>query len=207
MAYSAPDAEVFGLCHGKLSVDPKVRDSLKSDVRKQDKANSPQSSDKSMENKLFVGNLSWDAVEDDLQELFGKAGTVSEVAVMRDRFTGRARGFAFVTMSSSEEANEAIRQLEGQEFMGRPLKVNIARPKEDRPAYGGGGGGGYGGGGHGGGGGGYGGGQGGGGGYGGGGGQRKSFDRRRSFDRGGRGQGGGGGGYDRGGGEGGGEQY
>ena len=156
---------------------------MKSDGRKQDKANSPQSSDKSMENKLFVGNLSWDAVEDDLQELFGKAGTVSEVAVMRDRFTGRARGFAFVTMSSDEEANEAIRQLEGQEFMGRPLKVNLARPKEDR----------------GGGGGGYGGGQGGGGG-----GQRKSFDRRRSFDRGGRGQGGGGG-Y--GGGEGGGEQY
>jgi RNA recognition motif-containing protein len=165
-----------------------------------------------MENKLFVGNLSWDAVEDDLQELFGKAGTVSEVAVMRDRFTGRARGFAFVSMSTAEEANEAIRQLEGQEFMGRPLKVNIARPKEER----GGGGGGYGGG-HGGGGGGYGGGGGqgggggygggGGGGYGGGGGQRKSFDRRRSFDRGGRGQGGGGGGgYDRGG-EGGGEQY
>jgi len=184
---------------------------LKSDGRKQDKANSPQSSDKSMENKLFVGNLSWDAVEDDLQELFGKAGTVSEVAVMRDRFTGRARGFAFVTMSSDEEANEAIRQLEGQEFMGRPLKVNLARPKEDRGGggggYGGGHGGGHGGGGHsggyggghGGGGGGYGGGQGGGGG-----GQRKSFDRRRSFDRGGRGQGGGGG-Y--GGGEGGGEQY
>ena len=102
-------------------------------------------------------------------------------------------------------------ELEGQEFMGRPLKVNLARPKEDRGGggggYGGGHGGGHGGGGHsggyggghGGGGGGYGGGQGGGGG-----GQRKSFDRRRSFDRGGRGQGGGGG-Y--GGGEGGGEQY
>jgi len=156
---------------------------------------------------MFVGNLSWDAVEDDLQELFSKAGTVTEVAVMRDRFTGRARGFAFVTMSTAEEAQEAIRQLEGQEFMGRPLKVNIARPKEERPAYSGGGGGGYGGG-HGGGyGGGHGGGH-GGGGYrgghgGGGGGYRKSFDRRRSFDR-----GGGGGGYDRGGGgEGGGEQY
>jgi RNA recognition motif-containing protein len=168
-----------------------------------------------MENKMFVGNLSWDAVEDDLQELFSKAGTVTEVAVMRDRFTGRARGFAFVTMSTGEEAAEAIRQLENQEFMGRPLKVNIARPKEERAPYsgGGGGGGGYGGGGgghggHGGGGGGYGGG-------GGGGGQRKSFDRRRSFSRGSGGGGGydrgggGGGGYDRGGGggEGGGEQY
>jgi RNA recognition motif-containing protein len=166
-----------------------------------------------MENKMFVGNLSWDAVEDDLQELFGKAGTVTEVAVMRDRFTGRARGFAFVTMSTPEEAQEAIRQLEGQEFMGRPIKVNIARPKEERAPYsgGGGGGGGYGGGHGGGGGGGYGGGQGGGGG--GQGGYRKSFDRRRSFGRGGGGQGGGGGydrggggGYDRGGG-GGGEQY
>ncbi len=164
---------------------------------------------KSMENKMFVGNLSWDAVEDDLQELFSKAGTVTEVAVMRDRFTGRARGFAFVTMSTAEEAQEAIRQLENQEFMGRPLKVNIARPKEERAPYsgGGGGGGGYGGG-HGGGHGGHG---------GGGGGYRKSFgggDRRRSFNRGGGGGGGydrgggGGGGYDRGGGEGGGgEQY
>ena len=167
---------------------------------------------------MFVGNLSWDAVEDDLQELFSKAGTVTEVAVMRDRFTGRARGFAFVTMSTPEEAQEAIRQLENQEFMGRPLKVNIARPKEERAPYsgGGGGGGGYGGGG---GGGGYGGGGGdrpryggGGGGHGGGGGgHRKSFDRRRGggggggYDRGG-GGGGGGGGYDRGGG-GGGDQY
>src|SRR5579863_2853789 len=110
-------------------------------------ADSPQAQ-KSMENKMFVGNLSWDAVEDDLQELFSKAGTVTEVAVMRDRFTGRARGFAFVTMSTPEEAQEAIRQFENQEFMGRPLKVNIARPKEERAPYsgGGGGGGGYGGG-------------------------------------------------------------
>jgi RNA recognition motif-containing protein len=142
-----------------------------------------------MENKLFVGNLSWDATEDDLQELFGKAGTVTEVAVMRDRFTGRARGFAFVSMSTPEEAQEAIRQFENQEFMGRPMKVNVARPKEERPAYsgprgGGGGGGGYD--------------RGGGGGGGGGGGYRKSFDRRRSYKG-----GGGGGGYDRGGGGGG----
>jgi RNA recognition motif-containing protein len=161
-----------------------------------------------MENKMFVGNLSWDAVEDDLQELFSKAGTVTEVAVMRDRFTGRARGFAFVTMSTAEEAQEAIRQFENQEFMGRPLKVNIARPKEERAPggySGGGGGGGYGGG--------HGGGHGGHGGHGGGGGYRKSFgggDRRRSFNRGGGGggydRGGGGGGYDRGG-EGGGDQY
>jgi len=188
----------------------KVRDSLKSDNGNKVRPPPPKKAQKSMENKMFVGNLSWDAVEDDLQQLFSKAGTVTEVAVMRDRFTGRARGFAFVTMSTAEEAQEAIRQLENQEFMGRPIKVNIARPKEERAPYGGGGGGGggYGGGhrgGHGGG---------GGGGYGGGGGQRKSFDRRRSFDRGSGGGGGGydrggggGGGYDRGGGEGGGDQY
>jgi RNA recognition motif-containing protein len=144
-----------------------------------------------MENKLFVGNLSWDATEDDLQELFGKAGSVTEVAVMRDRFTGRARGFAFVSMSTPEEAQQAISQFENQEFMGRPMKVNIARPKEERPAYGGprGGGGGGGGGGYGGGGGGGYGRGGSGGGGGGGGGYR---DRRRSNK--------GGGGYDRGGG-------
>ena len=95
-----------------------------------------------MENKLFVGNLSWHAEEQELQDLFAKAGTVSEVAIMRDKFTGRARGFAFVTMSSDQEAQEAIRLFEGQEFMGRPMKVNVARPREDRPSFGGGQGGG-----------------------------------------------------------------
>lgn len=92
-----------------------------------------------MENKLFVGNLSWHAEEQELQDLFSKAGTVTEVAIMRDKFTGRARGFAFVTMGTPEEAQEAIRQFEGQEFMGRPMKVNVARPREERPPYQGGG--------------------------------------------------------------------
>ncbi len=93
-----------------------------------------------MENKLFVGNLSWHAEEQELQDLFAKAGNVTEVAIMRDKFTGRARGFAFVTMSTDAEAEEAVRMFEGQEFMGRPMKVNVARPREDRPQGGGGGG-------------------------------------------------------------------
>ena len=99
-----------------------------------------------MDNKLFVGNLPWAAAEGDLESLFAEAGKVESVAVMRDKFTGRARGFAFVTMSSGDEANEAVRRFEGFNFMGRPLKVNIARPLEDNPpprrSHGGGGGGG-----------------------------------------------------------------
>ncbi len=92
-----------------------------------------------MDNKLFVGNLSWSAEEQDLQDLFAQVGSVQEVAIMRDKFTGKARGFAFVTMSTPDEAQEAIRRFEGQEFMGREMKVNIARPREDRPAPRGGG--------------------------------------------------------------------
>lgn len=98
-----------------------------------------------MDNKLFVGNLSWDASEDDLTELFGQFGQVEEVAVMRDRFTGRARGFAFVTMGSAEDAQNAINQLTGQEFMGREVRLNVARPREEgapRGNFGGGAGGG-----------------------------------------------------------------
>jgi cold-inducible RNA-binding protein len=86
-------------------------------------------------NKLFVGNLPWATTEEDLEGLFNQVGKVEEVAVMRDRFSGRARGFAFVTMSSEAEANDAAAKFEGHDFMGRPLKVNVARPKEDRPAY------------------------------------------------------------------------
>lgn len=86
-----------------------------------------------MDNKLFVGNLSWGATEEDLQQYFGQFGTVQQVEVMRDRFTNRARGFAFVTMATQEEAQAAVNNTEGQEYMGRQLKVNIARPREDRP--------------------------------------------------------------------------
>src|SRR3954447_15808913 len=116
-----------------------------------------------MNNKLFVGNLSFNLTENDLQDAFAAHGTVVEANLMMDRATGRPRGFGFVTMSTPEEAQKAIDALHGKDLGGRALTVNIARPREDRP---GGGGGGGGGGGRRGGGGGYGGG--GGGGYGGG---------------------------------------
>ncbi len=98
-----------------------------------------------MENKLYVGNLSYSTTEDDLRSLFEQAGSVQSVALIKDRDTGRSKGFAFVEMSTSEEAQKAIEQLHGQDFQDRPLTVNIARPREDRPRYDGGGGGGRGG--------------------------------------------------------------
>jgi cold-inducible RNA-binding protein len=104
-----------------------------------------------MSTKLFVGNLSFNATENDLQDAFAKFGTVTEVNLMLDRMTNRPRGFAFVTMSSKEEAEKAIQELNGKELDGRALTVNEARPREDRPPRSGGGGGGYGGGGGGGG--------------------------------------------------------
>jgi cold-inducible RNA-binding protein len=116
-----------------------------------------------MGTKLYVGNLSFNTTENELQELFSQAGTVQEVSLMQDKFTGKSRGFAFVTMGSDEDAQNAISKLNGQTVEGRPLTVNEARPREPRPP-GGGGGRGYGG---------------GGGGYGGrregGGGQRRSY--------------------------------
>ena len=133
-----------------------------------------------MNNKLFVGNLSFNTTENDLQDAFAAHGTVMEVNLMMDRMTGKSRGFAFVTMSSAEEAQKAIENLHGKNLGGRDLTVNVARPREERPP-GGGGGGGYRGGGGGGGGGYRGGGGGGGGGYrgdrGGGGGGRERSDR------------------------------
>jgi RNA recognition motif-containing protein len=124
-----------------------------------------------MGTKLFVGNLSFDVIENDLQDLFAQAGSVNSVDIMQDRTTGRSRGFGFVEMASEADTAKAISMFNGKEFKGRALTVNEARPREER---GGGGGGGYRGGGGGGGGGGYrGGGGGGGGGYrGGGGGHR-----------------------------------
>ena len=92
--------------------------------------------------KLYVGNLSFDTIENDLQDLFEQYGKVSEVALVTDRSTGRSRGFAFVTMGSQAEGEAAIRALEGKDFAGRNLTVNEARPREDRPRGGGGGGGG-----------------------------------------------------------------
>src|SRR5258706_15107664 len=109
-----------------------------------------------MSNKLFVGNLSFNTTENDLQDAFAAFGTVTEANLMMDRSTNRPRGFGFVTMSSAEEAQKAIDGLNGKEMDGRALTVNVAKPREERPGGGGGrrqsgGGGGYGGGGGGGG--------------------------------------------------------
>ncbi|MDP7010662.1 MAG: RNA-binding protein [Verrucomicrobiota bacterium] len=104
-----------------------------------------------MSTKVFVGGISWDATDQDLNELFGEVGEVSEAVILQDRETGRSRGFGFVTFSSDSDAQTAIEKFNGHEFMGRPLTVNEARPREDRGGGGGGGGyrgGGGGGGGH-----------------------------------------------------------
>ena len=106
-----------------------------------------------MSNKLFVGNLSFNTTENDLQDAFAAHGTVLETNLMVDKMSGRPRGFAFVTMSTPEEAQKAIEAMNGASMDGRALTVNIARPREERPGGGGGGGRRYGGGGGGGGGG------------------------------------------------------
>ena len=90
-----------------------------------------------MENKLFVGNLPWAATESDIRAHFSQAGEVVSVEVMMDKFTGRPRGFAFVTMGNAQQAQDAIAKTENIDFMGRPLKVNVARPREERPSFGG----------------------------------------------------------------------
>ena len=91
-----------------------------------------------MSSKLYVGNLSFDSTEADLKDLFGRHGSVESVAVITDRETGRARGFAFVEMSEASAAQDAIRALDGTDFGGRSIKVNEA---QDRRGGGGGGGG------------------------------------------------------------------
>src|SRR5213596_4184018 len=98
------------------------------------------------ESRLFVGNLSYQTMENDLQEYFSQAGVVTSVNLMLDKFTGKSRGFAFIEYSTPEEANKAVEMFNGKELQGRQLTVNIARPREDRPRQSGGGGGGGGGG-------------------------------------------------------------
>jgi RNA recognition motif-containing protein len=93
-----------------------------------------------MSKKLYVGNLAFQTTSQDLQELFAQAGTVESASVIEDRDTGQSKGFAFVEMSTEEEAASAIEQFNGREVAGRMLKVNEARPRESR-----GGGGGFGG--------------------------------------------------------------
>ena len=86
-----------------------------------------------MASKLFVGNLPFTTTENDLQDYFGQVGQVLAVNIMQDRATGRSRGFAFVEMQSQDDAAKAITQLHKKDFQGRPLTVNEARPREDRP--------------------------------------------------------------------------
>jgi len=83
--------------------------------------------------RLFVGNLSFQTGENDLQDYFEQAGAVTSVNLMIDKMSGRSRGFAFVEFSSPEEAQKAIEQFHDKEFQGRKITVNIARPREDRP--------------------------------------------------------------------------
>ena len=146
-----------------------------------------------MVTNIYVGNLSWTTTDEDLMELFAAHGQVTKAQIVKDRDTGRSRGFGFVEMATEEDAQRAIDAMNNAPYQGRPLTVNIAKPREERPrggSGGGGGGGGYGGGGSGGGGGRRGG---GGGGYGGGG--------SGGSGGGGGGYGGGGGGYGGGGGD------
>src|SRR5690242_14886337 len=89
-----------------------------------------------MSNKLFVGNLSFETTENDLNDAFAAFGTVTEANLMIDRATSRSRGFGFVTMSTPEEAQKAIEGLNGKDMGGRTLTVNIARPREERSGSG-----------------------------------------------------------------------
>ena len=83
-------------------------------------------------NRLFVGNLSYQTAENDLQEYFSEAGVVTSVNVMMDKITGRSRGFAFVDFATAEEAAKAVEQFHNKEFQGRTLTINVARPREER---------------------------------------------------------------------------
>ena len=91
-----------------------------------------------MEAKLYVGNLPYNTADADLESMFSAAGTVKSAQVIKDRESGRSKGFGFVEMSSAEEANAAINMFHGKDFNGRPLTVNLARPREERSGGGGG---------------------------------------------------------------------
>ena|ERR1039458_2973693 len=85
------------------------------------------------DNRLFIGNLSYNTTEEDLRKCFAEAGSVTSVSLMMDKFTGKSRGFAFVEMASAAEAAKAIELFHGKELQERALTVNIARPREERP--------------------------------------------------------------------------
>ncbi len=86
----------------------------------------------SNDKRLFVGNLSYQTMENDLQDYFSQAGAVTSVNLMMDKVTGKSRGFAFVEFATAEEAAKAVEQFHGKEFQGRALTVNVARPREER---------------------------------------------------------------------------
>ena len=86
------------------------------------------------QNRLFVGNLSYQTMENDLQDYFAQAGVVTSVNLMLDKITGKSRGFAFVEFATPEEANKAVEAFHNKEFQGRALTVNVARPREERPS-------------------------------------------------------------------------
>jgi len=92
-----------------------------------------------MGTNLYVGNLAYETMDDDLQQLFGQVGTVVKCEVILDRMTSRSRGFGFVEMSTDEEAQKAIAEFNGKELDGRALTVNEARPRTERGGHGGGG--------------------------------------------------------------------
>lgn len=85
-----------------------------------------------MNNKLFVGGIAWATTNESLREAFEKAGRVVEASILMDRDTGRSRGFGFVTMETEEEAQAAIQMWDGKELDGRAIKVNVAKPREER---------------------------------------------------------------------------
>jgi len=89
-----------------------------------------------MDTKLFVGNLNFDTTEEDLRSLFAQAGTVTSVALIKDRATGRSKGFAFIEMSNQSEAEQAIKLFNGYSLANREIKVDKAREKEERPSTG-----------------------------------------------------------------------
>ena len=121
--------------HGKSSVESVFSDDLKPDDREQSgrAADSLRKQIISMSTKLFVGNLSFNTTENDLQDAFAPHGTVVSVDLIMDKMSGRSRGFAFVTMESKEAADAATKALNGAELDGRALTVNEARPREERP--------------------------------------------------------------------------
>jgi RNA recognition motif-containing protein len=111
-------------------------DDLKPDSRERSPSHQSIILQSIMNNKLFVGNLSFDVTENDLKDLFAQHGSVVEVNLVLDRATGRSRGFAFVTLATDEAAQAAIQALSGYSLQGRALTVNVARVREERPGGG-----------------------------------------------------------------------